>query len=84
MVQTTNNIVFNQFTQPIPVINRLVTSGELIASGWGRLEAPWGDVPDTLQYLEFRPVTYDDCIKDVPINPDSYCAFSMLKEFETK
>lgn len=78
LVQTAVEIVFNQFTQAMPLINRDVTSGQLLASGWGRLEAPWGDIPDNLQYIDFRPVFFNDCIKDVPINPDTFCAFSKL------
>lgn len=47
-----------------------------MASGWGRLEAPWGEIPDNLQFIEFRPISYNECIQTVPINVDTFCAFS--------
>lgn len=76
VVQTTTNIVFDQTTQPIPLINRDVLSGRLEVSGWGRLSTS-GAIPENLQWLETTPVVWAECNRLIggDLNPDNVCTF---------
>lgn len=74
-LETETEIIFNELTQPIPLINRIVNEGTLMLSGWGRLYEG-GPQPTNLQFLETFPVSLNECKEIMPANDDTFCAFS--------
>ncbi|XP_016942628.4 chymotrypsin-1 [Drosophila suzukii] len=61
LVKLTQNITFNELTQPIDLPNRPVRSGdEIVLTGWGAEEAYGGSV-ENLQKLTLGFVPLDEC-----------------------
>lgn len=76
VIKVNNNIVFDEVTFPIPLINREVTSGRLEVSGWGRISTT-GAIPEILQWLETSPVEWNECYRLTggDLNEDNVCTF---------
>ncbi|KFB40592.1 AGAP003807-PA-like protein [Anopheles sinensis] len=65
LAQTVAPIVFNEYTQPIPLGSSYVLSGTgATISGWGRsntMDDGPAEVPDNLQYLTVDILTMEEC-----------------------
>uniref|UniRef100_A0AAG5CRX1 Peptidase S1 domain-containing protein n=1 Tax=Anopheles atroparvus TaxID=41427 RepID=A0AAG5CRX1_ANOAO len=65
LAQTVAPIVFNEYTQPIPLGSSYVLSGNgAVISGWGRsntMDDGPAQVPDNLQYLTVDILTMEEC-----------------------
>lgn len=69
--------MFDEFTQPIPLINRLISSGTLQTSGWGDTDST-GRTPNELYYIDTKVISLDDCEALIPglTSPDTICIIS--------
>ena len=63
--------------QPVALINREVTSEELVTCGWGRT-ATSGPIPTNLKYLFTTTRPRNECQSEIYLNPDTFCTTSML------
>lgn len=84
VVQTIEEIVFNELTQPIPLIDRLVTSETLRTSGWGDTTPRGGETPNELTWIETTVLPFNECARVIPeyINPDSFCTISKFDKID--
>lgn len=74
LVQTASKIVFNEFTRPIALINRLIERGILQTSGWGDTDST-GRTPELLQYIDTEVISLEECNRLIPGIPseDNIC-----------
>lgn len=77
VVNLVSDIEFNAATQPIKLVDRLITSGTLWTSGWGRLSGT-GSSPQELRWIETNVVPLDECKRILPgiPNDDTFCVFN--------
>lgn len=67
LVRTVNNVLFNNFTQPIPLVELELEYREILLAGWGRLSTT-GELPDILQYTKgyiLEKTVCQEIIKDL-------------------
>lgn len=78
VVQTRDEILFNNFAQPIALIDQLITSGTLRTSGWGDTSPSGSPTPNELRWLETDVVPLNECQRLLPglTNPDTFCVYS--------
>lgn len=78
LVRTISEIIFDEFTKPAALINRIVDPQEVVVAGWGRVVAG-GDLPDVLQYVKATLIEREVCqekIKD--LTEDLMCTTGKL------
>lgn len=77
VVNTAVDIVYSATAQPIELVDRLVTSGALHISGWGRLSGT-GSSPQELRWIVTNVVPLAECRNILPgiPNDDTFCVFS--------
>lgn len=75
VLRVSPNIVFNDMTQAIPLISRIVDNEVLEVSGWGRTYSS-GPIPTNLQYIFTTAMPLTNCQAQVEANSDNICTFS--------
>lgn len=75
VVETVNEIIFNDLVQPIALLDTQVKTGQVLLSGWGRLSTN-GNIPKNLMYLMTEIFPQEECALKITINNDTLCTFA--------
>lgn len=79
VVNLSADLPLGELAQPIELIDRLLTSGTLQTSGWGRLSEP-EPIPNELRWIETNVVPWDECKQILPriVADDTFCVYSKI------